>query len=68
MEQAQSLRVLGYVQNLPDGSVEIEAEGSRYGVEELIRWAKQGPPDARVDDVIVRWGPFKDEHRTFMMR
>jgi acylphosphatase len=68
MEQAQGLRVTGWVMNLPDGGVEMVLEGSRFGVEELIKWAKNGPPDARVEDVIVRWEKFKDEFRTFLIR
>lgn len=68
MEQAQSLRVTGWVMNLPDGGVEMVLEGSRFGVEELIKWAKHGPPDAQVEDVIVRWGKFIDEFRTFVVK
>ena len=68
MEQAQGLRVSGWVANLPDGGVEMELEGSRYGVEELIKWAHIGPPQATVEHVSVRWGKFSDEFRTFMVR
>jgi acylphosphatase len=68
MEQAQSLRVCGFVMNLPDGSVEMVLEGSRYGVEELVKWAHHGPPDAKVSEVIARYEPFKDEFRTFMVQ
>jgi len=68
MEQAQSLRVTGWVMNLPDGALEMQLEGARYGVEELIKWANHGPPDAKVDEVIVRWEPFKDEFLTFMVK
>ena len=68
MEQAQSMRVTGWVMNLPDGTVEMMLEGSRFGVEEVIKWAKNGPPDARVEDVIVRFGKYTDEFRTFVVR
>jgi acylphosphatase len=65
LEQAQSLNVTGWVRNLGDGSVEIEAEGRRYALEELLKWAQHGPPAARVEDVIVRWAHYEDEYRTF---
>ncbi len=67
LEQAQSLNLTGWVKNLPDGSVEILAEGSRYSLEELVEWCRQGPPAADVEDVVARWQDYKDEFRTFMI-
>lgn len=67
-EQAQRLNLRGWVMNLPDGGVEVEAEGTKLSLESLVEWCKQGPPDARVDHVSVRWGPYRDEHRTFVVR
>jgi acylphosphatase len=67
LEQAQSLSLTGWVQNLPDGSVELVAEGPRFKLEQLVEWCRRGPPDAEVEDVFVRWGPFRDEFRTFMI-
>ena len=50
-EKAQALGLAGWVRNLPDGRVEavFEADGDR--VEETVSWCKDGPPDARVQDV-----------------
>jgi acylphosphatase len=67
LEQAQRLNLSGWVKNLADGSVELMAEGSRYGLEDLVAWCKQGPPDAEVKDVIARWGKHENEFRTFMI-
>ncbi len=67
LEKAQSLNLRGWVMNLPDRSVEILAEGSRYALEDLVEWCKLGPPEAMVQDVIVRWGKYQDEFRTFMI-
>ena len=68
LEQAQQLNITGWVQNLADGSVEVEAEGPRYALEELLEWCRRGPPGAGVEDVIVRWGPHRNEHRTFLIK
>jgi acylphosphatase len=45
--------VVGWVRNLPDGSVELEAEGDPAAVAKLLRWCDQGPPAAQVQRVDV---------------
>jgi acylphosphatase len=67
LEKAQSLNLRGWVRNLPDSSVEVLAEGSRYALEDLVEWCRMGPPEATVQDVIVRYGKYLDEFRTFMI-
>jgi acylphosphatase len=53
--QAEARRrgVVGWVRNLPDGSVELEAQGSPDAVEQLLTWCRQGPRHARVDAVEI---------------
>jgi acylphosphatase len=65
-DEAARLRLSGTVRNLPDGSVEVVAEGPRDGVEALMAWCRRGPPAARVEAVEVEWeapvglsGPFR---------
>jgi acylphosphatase len=60
--KAQELGVLGYTRNLYNGDVEIEAEGDRSLLEELIREVKVGPRSARVSDLRIRW---KEPSNTF---
>jgi acylphosphatase len=50
-EQAQSLGVSGWVRNLPDGRVEVEAQGPDDALEELEKRLHQGSPPSRVDQV-----------------
>ena len=52
-ERASSLGLVGWVRNREDGSVEIEAEGARPALEQLVAWARRGPQGARVDAVKV---------------
>jgi acylphosphatase len=49
--KARQLGLVGWVRNLANGDVELEAEGSN--IDELVAWCKQGPPAARVDSVTV---------------
>jgi acylphosphatase len=50
--EALRLGVRGYARNLPDGSVEVVAEGSAAAVEELRQWLHRGPRMARVERVL----------------
>ena len=52
-DEAQTLRVTGWVRNCPDGSVEAQLEGREEAVEELIDLMREGPPDATVENVTV---------------
>lgn len=43
----------GWVQNLPDGRVEISAEGEAEAVERFERHIAHGPPGARISDLQI---------------
>ena len=62
LRQAQALGLNGFVRNLYDGSVEIEAEGDRSAVESLIAEVKVGPRSAHVGDLRITW---KEPEHTF---
>ena len=49
--KASSLGLTGFARNLPDGRVEIVAEGPEASLNELKAWCAEGPPHARVDAV-----------------
>lgn len=53
---ADDLGLSGFVRNLPDGSVEAQAEGEEELVLSLIEWCGKGPIGSRVDRVDVEWG------------
>ena len=44
----------GWVQNLPDGRVEVFVEGDEDAVTRVERAIRSGPPGARVDNVYVQ--------------
>jgi acylphosphatase len=50
-QAAQRLGVTGWVRNRHDGSVEAMVAGPRDAVDQLVAWARQGPPSAIVDGV-----------------
>jgi acylphosphatase len=54
-QAALALGLSGMVRNLPDGSVEIVAEGGQKELDDLVLWAHQGPTAATVTEVAVTW-------------
>ena len=50
--EAERLALEGYARNLPDGSVEVLAQGAPAAVAELHRWLQRGPRGARVEAVL----------------
>lgn len=47
-QTARSLDLVGWVRNLPDGRVELFAQGSDDRVDRFLDWVWAGPPSARV--------------------
>ena len=62
---AESLGLTGWVRNLPDGAVEILAEGDKEQVEELVKCTHVGPPSSQVDEVDVLFETFTGEFAGF---
>ena len=55
----------GWVRNLPDGSVEVAAEGSEDEVRKLVAWCHHGPTSARVTRVHETEEVFRGEFVDF---
>jgi acylphosphatase len=65
VDEAQPLGLEGWVRNLPDGRVEVLAEGARPQVEALVTWCRRGPRLARVDGVAITWEEPRGDLRAF---
>lgn len=61
-ERALDLGLSGRATNLPDGRVEVIAEGDAGALDALEAWLQGGPPAARVEAVVRDpWtGPVND--------
>jgi acylphosphatase len=66
--EAQKLGLAGFVRNLAEGSVEVEAEGERGAVEGLIALLKVGPRAADVRDLHITWQQPLMERMRFEIR
>jgi len=57
----------GFVRNVPDGTVEVVAEGPREACESLLEWCGRGPRMARVDGIRHSWSRPRQEFQTFQV-
>jgi len=67
-EVARKLRLAGWVQNRPDGDVEVMAEGARPELDKFLEWCRRGPPQATGDGVRVEWGKADGQFKNFEIR
>ena len=65
---AKNLGIKGWVRNLPDGRVEVVAEGEKDKIDNFMEFLKKGPPVSRVDNVDVKIEDYKDEFEDFDIR
>lgn len=64
-----NLPIVGHVRNLPDGSVQVVAQGDIEALKDLHRYCTKGPPRAEVREVTEEVSPinklnFSDFHLT----
>jgi acylphosphatase len=55
VREARRLGLRGSVANLPDGSVEVRAEGEAETLALFLAWLERGPQGARVHSVDSEW-------------
>jgi acylphosphatase len=68
VDEASRLGLAGWVRNLPDGRVEVLAEGERGALDALVRFCERGPPAARVDRVERAWSAYAGDLPPFTAR
>lgn len=63
--KADELQLTGWVRNLPDGTVEIIANGSLLALEQFMHYLKAGPIGSQVESAEFRWLPEPQKYRGF---
>ena len=64
-QNAMKLGVHGYAKNLPNGKVEVVAEGDKATLGEFVKILWKGPPASRVEDVKVEARSHSGEYTSF---
>jgi acylphosphatase len=67
-QESQGRGLRGWARNLPDGRVEVVAEGARKNLLMLMAWAHRGPPAARVEEVEEHWSQAQGMAAGFAVR
>jgi len=62
---ARELGLVGWARNLPDGRVQVVAEGDRGTLEVFIKELKAGPRFASITDLALRWAEPEGKYTTF---
>jgi acylphosphatase len=66
--QALALKLVGSARNMPDGRVEVVAEGARENCDQLLVTLRSGNSPGRVDKVVERWSEARGGLRGFFER
>jgi acylphosphatase len=64
---ASEVGVNGFVKNMPDGSVYVEAEGDSHTVDVFVAHCKLGPPHSNVTKFVVNSHPVQ-HYKEFTIR
>jgi len=67
-QQATKLGLGGFVRNLSDGRIEIEAQGDQDKVEQLLTWCQQEPHGSNIKSILYRYDEPTKGYTDFMMR
>lgn len=67
-QAAEQLGVTGWVRNRTDGTVEAFVQGDTEDIEDLLAWARTGPPRARVENVVIEVASPDAKFQTFERR
>ena len=63
--KARKLGIVGMVENLPDGSVKVAAQGREENLLKFISYLKKGPILAKVENVLVKWTEAEESFKGF---
>jgi acylphosphatase len=63
--RALDLGLKGQVRNLPDGTVEIYAQGSKKHLEELIERLKEETMPGQIEEASIEYFPIEQPHDDF---
>ena len=67
-KHATELGLVGWVRNIPDGSVETVVQGPKEKIQELLTLCKKGPFLSEIEDIIVEYQEKIEDFSSFEIR
>ncbi len=67
-QQAQMLGLSGFVRNLSDGRIEIDAQGDDENVEKMLVWCQEGPQSGNLKSILFRYDEPGEHIADFVVR
>ncbi|MDO8638610.1 MAG: acylphosphatase [Candidatus Daviesbacteria bacterium] len=58
--EALKLNIKGFVKNLTDGSLYLEAEGEEKNLDKFVKWCQKGPKFSKVQQIKTTESPNKN--------
>jgi len=65
---AQEMGLVGFVRYLSDGRIEIEAQGVKEQIEQLLHWCQQEPHSSHIKSIFYRYDEATKNYNDFMVR
>jgi len=66
-EKARQNEITGWVKNMPDGSVRIEAQGAKTLMDIFVRQIKIGPKFSKIQSLSIEIIEEKSNEKTFVI-
>lgn len=67
-DEAERLKLSGWVRNRPDGSVEAFISGDHRNVDRMLEWLETGSPMSQVSRVIIEPGQHPTKTKDFVIK
>jgi acylphosphatase len=67
-QEAQKLGLAGFVRNLSDGRIEIDAQGGDESVDKMLAWCQEGPQSAQLKSILFRYDEPNEHVTGFIVR
>lgn len=66
--EADELGLVGFVRNLTDGRIEIEAQGDEDKVEKMLNWCQEEPHSSQIRSILFRYDEPVNRYSDFSVR
>lgn len=66
-EKADFLGIKGYTRNIPNGSVEVVAQGNNENLKKFINFLKKGPKSAKIEKIKVSYETNEKVYNDFVI-